>query len=149
MKKAMKKLMAALLAVAMVCAMAIPAWAADGSTHSSSEDGKITIDNAVAGQTYKIYRILDLQYNDTAKSFRYVKNAKWGAFVEEQTAYLAVDSTTGVVTWANSDNADNGTAIKALAVAAGRHVTDTPSLAADDSVKATSNTVIFDNLPLG
>lgn len=149
MKKAMKKLMAALLAVAMVCAMAIPAFAADGSTHSSSEDGKITIDNAVAGQTYKIYRILDLQYNDTAKSFRYVKNAKWGAFVEEQTAYLAVDSTTGVVTWANSDNADNGTAIKALAVAAGRHVTDTPSLAADDSVKATSNTVIFDNLPLG
>lgn len=149
MKKAMKKLMAALLAVAMVCAMAIPAWAADGSTHSSSEDGKITIDNAVAGQTYKIYRILDLQYNDTAKSFRYVKNAKWGAFVEEQTAYLAVDSKTGVVTWANSDNADNGTAIKALAVAAGRHVTDTPSLAADDSVKATSNTVIFDSLPLG
>ena len=149
MKKAMKKLMAALLAVAMVCAMAIPAWAADGSTHSSSEDGKITIDNAVIGHTYKIYRILNLQYNDTAKSFRYEKNDKWGAFVEEQTAYLAVDSKTGVVTWANSDNADNGTAIKALAVAAGQHVTDTPSLAADDSKEATSNTVIFDNLPLG
>lgn len=149
MKKAMKKLMAALLAVAMVCAMAIPAWA-DGATHnSSSEDGKITIDNAVAGQTYKIYRILDLQYNDTAKSFRYVKNDKWGAFVEGQTTYLSVDSKTGVVTWANSDNADNGAAIKALAVAAGQYVTDTPSLAADDSVKATSNTVIFDNLPLG
>ena len=31
MKKAMKKLMAALLAVAMVCAMAIPAWAAAGT----------------------------------------------------------------------------------------------------------------------
>lgn len=30
MKKAMKKLMAALLAVAMVCAMAIPAFAAVG-----------------------------------------------------------------------------------------------------------------------
>lgn len=72
-----------------------------------------------------------------------------GAFVEEQTAYLAVDSKTGVVTWANSDNADNGTAIKALAVAAGQHVTDTPSLAADDSKVAASNTVIFDNLPLG
>ena len=149
MKKAMKKLMAALLAVAMVCAMAIPAWAADGSTHSSSEDGKITIDNAVAGQTYKIYRILDLQYNDTAKSFRYVKNDKWGAFVEGQTTYLSVDSKTGVVTWANSDNADNGTAIKALAVAAGQHVTDTPSLAADGSEKAASSIVTFDRLPLG
>ena len=32
MKKAMKKLMAALLAVAMVCAMAIPAFAASGAT---------------------------------------------------------------------------------------------------------------------
>ena len=149
MKKAMKKLMAALLAVAMVCAMAIPAFAADGSTHSSSEDGKITIDNAVAGQTYKIYRILDLQYNDTAKSFRYVKNDKWGAFVEGQTTYLSVDSKTGVVTWANSDNADNGTAIKALAVAAGQHVKDTPSLAADGSEKAASSIVTFDRLPLG
>lgn len=144
----MKKLMAALLAVAMVCAMAIPAFAAEGAGATTGE-GKITIDNAVIGHTYKIYRILNLQYNDTAKSFRYEKNDKWGAFVEEQTAYLAVDSKTGVVTWANSDNADNGTAIKALAVAAGQHVTDTPSLAADDSKEATSNTVIFDNLPLG
>lgn len=149
MKKAMKKLMAALLAVAMVCAMAIPAFAADGSTHSSSEDGKITIQNAVANQTYKIYRILDLQYNDTAKSFRYVKNDKWGAFVEGQTTYLSVDSKTGVVTWANSDNADNGTAIKALAIAAGQHVKDTPSLAADGSEKAASSIVTFDRLPLG
>lgn len=148
MKKAMKKLMAALLAVAMVCAMAIPAFAAGGAGATTGE-GKITIDNAVIGHTYKIYRILNLQYNDTAKSFRYEKNDKWGAFVEEQTAYLAVDSKTGVVTWANSDNADNGTAIKALAVAAGQHVTDTPSLAADDSKVAASNTVIFDNLPLG
>lgn len=148
MKKAMKKLMAALLAVAMVCAMAIPAWA-DGGAGATTGEGKITIDNAVIGHTYKIYRILNLQYNDTAKSFRYEKNDKWGAFVEEQTAYLAVDSKTGVVTWANSDNADNGTAIKALAVAAGQHVTDTPSLAADDSKVAASNTVIFDNLPLG
>lgn len=35
MKKAMKKLMAALLAVAMVCAMAIPAFA-DGSSSTST-----------------------------------------------------------------------------------------------------------------
>ena len=149
MKKAMKKLMAALLAVAMVCAMAIPAWA-DGATHnSSSEDGKITIDNAVTGQTYKIYRILDLKYNEAAKSFRYEKNAKWGSFVEGQTIYLTVDSTTGVVTWTNNDTADNGAAIKALAIAAGQHIKDTPSLTADGSVKASSSTVTFDRLPLG
>lgn len=151
MKKAMKKLMAALLAVAMVCAMAIPAFAAEGATHSSSSaDGKITINNAVNGQTYKIYRILDLQYNGTANSFRYVKNTKWGTFVDTQTAYLTVDPTTGVVTWTNTDTADNGTAIKELAKAAGKYVKDnTTSLAADGSEKAASSTVIFDNLPLG
>lgn len=149
MKKAMKKLMAALLAVAMVCAMAIPAFAAGGAGATTGE-GKITIDNAVIGHTYKIYRILNLQYNDTAKSFRYEKNDKWGAFVEEQTAYLSVDSKTGVVTWANSDNADNGTAIKALAVAAGQYVKDKgTALTADDFKEATSSTVTFDNLPLG
>lgn len=151
MKKAMKKLMAALLAVAMVCAMAIPAWADGGATHnSSSADGKITIKNAVNGQTYKIYRILDLQYNGTANSFRYVKNTKWGTFVDTQTAYLTVDPTTGVVTWTNTDTADNGTAIKELAKAAGKYVKDnTTSLADDGSKVAASSTVTFDNLPLG
>lgn len=145
----MKKLMAALLAVAMVCAMAIPAFAAGGAGATTGE-GKITIDNAVIGHTYKIYRILNLQYNDTAKSFRYEKNDKWGAFVEGQTTYLSVDSKTGVVTWANSDNADNGTAIKALAIAAGQYVKDQgTAFAADDSKVAASSTVIFDNLPLG
>lgn len=149
MKKAMKKLMAALLAVAMVCAMAIPAFAAGGAGATTGE-GKITIDNAVIGHTYKIYRILNLQYNDTAKSFRYEKNDKWGAFVEEQTAYLSVDSKTGVVTWTNPDSDNNGTAIKALAIAAGQYVKDQgTAFAADGSKVAASSTVTFDRLPLG
>ncbi len=59
MKKAMKKLMAVLLAVAMVCAMAIPAFAAEGGTTAGT--GSITINGAIAGQTYKIYRILNLK----------------------------------------------------------------------------------------
>lgn len=99
MKKAMKKLMAALLAVAMVCAMAIPAWAVGATHNSSSENGKITIKNAVAGKTYKIYRILDLQYNATTSSYRYVKNTKWGNFVDSKTSYLAFNSSTGDITW--------------------------------------------------
>lgn len=142
--------MAALLAVAMVCAMAIPAFAADGTAHSSSSDGKITIDNAVSGQTYKIYRILDLQYNDTAKSFRYVKNDKWGTFVDTKTDYLTVDDKTGVVTWKDGVSAEkDGAPIKDLAVAAGRYVKDNTSLTADDTKVADSSTVEFTGLPLG
>lgn len=149
MKKAMKKLMAALLAVAMVCAMAIPAFAAGGAGATTGE-GKITIDNAVIGHTYKIYRILNLQYNDTAKSFRYEKNDKWGAFVDEQSDKLAVDAN-GVVTWKKGVSAEkDGAPIKALAIAAGQYVKDQgTAFAADDSKVAASSTVIFDNLPLG
>lgn len=145
----MKKLMAALLAVAMVCAMAIPAFAAGGAGATTGE-GKITINNAVIGHTYKIYRILNLQYNETAKSFRYEKNNKWGAFVDDQSDKLAVDAN-GVVTWKEGVSAEkDGAPIKALAIAAGQYVKDQgTTFAADDSVKATSNTVIFDNLPLG
>lgn len=149
MKKAMKKLMAALLAVAMVCAMAIPAFAAGGAGATTGE-GKITIDNAVIGHTYKIYRILNLQYNETAKSFRYEKNNKWGAFVDEQSDKLAVDAN-GVVTWKEGVSAEkDGAPIKALAIAAGQYVKDQgTAFAADDSKVAASSTVIFDNLPLG
>lgn len=145
----MKKLMAALLAVAMVCAMAIPAFAAGGAGATTGE-GKITIDNAVIGHTYKIYRILNLQYNDTAKSFRYEKNDKWGAFVDEQSDKLAVDAN-GVVTWKKGVSAEkDGAPIKALAIAAGQYVKDQgTAFAADDSKVAASSTVIFDNLPLG
>lgn len=151
MKKAMKKLMAVLLAVAMVCAMAIPAFAAEGATAGATTgEGKITIDNAVIGHTYKIYRILNLQYNETAKSFRYEKNNKWGAFVDEQSDKLAVDAN-GVVTWKEGVSAEkDGAPIKALAIAAGQYVKDQgTAFAADDSKVAASSTVIFDNLPLG
>lgn len=58
MKKTFKKLMAALLAVALLCAMAVPAFAADAP-------GSITISNAVSGKTYNVYRILDIAtHND-------------------------------------------------------------------------------------
>lgn len=145
----MKKLMAALLAVAMVCAMAIPAFAAGGAGATTGE-GKITIDNAVIGHTYKIYRILNLQYNETAKSFRYEKNNKWGAFVDEQSDKLAVDAN-GVVTWKEGVSAEkDGAPIKALAIAAGQYVKDQgTAFTADDFKEATSSTVTFNNLPLG
>ena len=72
MKKAMKKLMAALLAVAMVCAMAIPAWA-DGSAPAGTTY-TITINNPVG--SYEAYQIFsgDLEGN-------VLSNIKWGTGV--------------------------------------------------------------------
>ena len=151
MKKAMKKLMAALLAVAMVCAMAIPAWAEGGTTataagtnNSSSEDGKITINNAVNGTEYKIYRILDLQLhqiNATSSSYRYVTNDAWRTFVESKTNYLTINSTSGDVTW------KTGADIAEFAKLAGVYAKTNATPVAKDT--GNDGSVVFENLPLG
>ena len=54
MKKTIKKLMAALLAAALLCAMAVPAFAAEGAS------GTITMDNALNGESYTAYKIFDV-----------------------------------------------------------------------------------------
>ena len=83
MKKAMKKLMAALLAVAMVCAMAIPAWAEGGTTAAAAAGTgtaaagttyTITIDNPVG--TYEAYQIFSGDLNGDTLS-----NIVWGSGV--------------------------------------------------------------------
>lgn len=150
MKKTIQKLLASLLAVALLCAMAVPAFAADGdadaaatSHNSSNNNGKITINNAVNDTEYKIYRILDLQYNETAKSYRYVTNETWNTFVTQNTAYLTVNPT-GNVTW--NQNAD----IKVFAQLAGQYAKDNASTVLPVGKEAGNNsTVEFTGLPLG
>ena len=143
MKKVIKKLLAALLAVAMLCAMAVPAFAA-----SSSNDGKITINNAVSGQTYTIYRILELEYDQTNNAYRYTAVAAWNAFINTRSSDLKVDNATGTVTWVNSDKNNNSSAIQNFADAAGKWASNN-TIANDGSKKASGSTVTFTDLPLG
>lgn len=75
MKKAMKKLMAALLAVAMVCAMAIPAFAA-GSAPASTTCTITAPDN---GHTYEIYQIFTGTPTVDATTHQTIlSDIKWG-----------------------------------------------------------------------
>ena len=143
MKKAIKKLLAALLAVAMLCAMAVPAFAA-----SSSNDGKITINNAVSGQTYTIYRILELEYDQTNNAYRYTAVAAWNTFINTRSSDLKVDNATGTVTWVNSDKNNNSSAIQNFADAAGKWASDN-TIANDGFKTASGSTVTFTDLPLG
>ena len=76
MKKAMKKLMAALLAVAMVCAMAIPAFADGSSSTGSAATTKYTITAPKNGHTYEIYQIFTGDYDPSNKTM--LANIKWG-----------------------------------------------------------------------
>ena len=105
MKKAMKKLMAALLAVAMVCAMAIPVWAAGGTTAGT---GSITIDKAVSGETYTIYKMFDLNsYDPTAGTYSYTVVSAWEDFFKDGAAgnsYITLEN--GHPTWVGLKDAE-------------------------------------------
>lgn len=81
MKKAMKKLMAALLAVAMVCAMAIPAFAADGSSSTSTAPvtTRYRITAPATTHIYEIYQIFTGDYDYDASKPSMLANIKWGA----------------------------------------------------------------------
>ena len=70
MKKAMKKLMAALLAVAMVCAMAIPAWAVGTAT----ED--------IQTHTFNAYQIFKGDVSDSKQ----LSKVQWGSSIGTDSA---------------------------------------------------------------
>ena len=152
MKKTIQKLMAVLLAAAMVCAMAIPAFATDGDATAAAATGtgSITIENAVYDQTYKIYRILDLEYHKDTNSYRYTANEAWKAFIINQTGDLKLDEKTGAVTWINGNSKNNDTAIQKFANDAGTYAKyPANNVHEDASAKATGITLTFSGLPLG
>ena len=152
MKKTIQKLMAALLAVAMVCAMAIPAFATDGDATAAAATGtgSITIENAVTNQTYKIYRILNLEYHADTNSYRYTANGAWEDFILRENNNFMLDKETGAVTWINTNPENNGTAIQQIANSAGKYAEYTPNNVQEDgSAKANGITLTFSNLSLG
>ena len=152
MKKTIQKLMAVLLAAAMVCAMAIPAFATDGDATAAAATGtgSITIENAVTNQTYKIYRILNLEYHADTKAYRYTANGAWEDFILGENNNFKLDKETGAVTWINSNPENNGTAIQQIANSAGKYAEYTPhNVHEDGSATANGITLTFSNLPLG
>ncbi len=79
MKKAMKKLMAALLAVAMVCAMAIPAFADGSSSTSTAAVTRYTITAPNNKHTYEIYQIFTgTPFTDATTNQTTLSDIKWG-----------------------------------------------------------------------
>ena len=104
MKKAMKKLMAALLAVAMVCAMAIPAFADSSSSTGSAATTKYTITAPKNGHTYEIYQIFTGDYDPSNKTMltniKWGKNGKGGA-VGDAVDQAILNELSGVVSYAS------------------------------------------------
>ena len=138
MKRA-KKFASLLLALVMVFGLAITA-SAEGET------GSITINDAVVGQTYTIYQILDLEsYNASANAYAYKATTAWNTFINSDAikgTYVEVDAQ-GYVTW--KDGADAA----AFAKAAQKYAKANNSITNQGSVTATTTTVSFTGLDLG
>lgn len=132
-----KKFVGLLLALVMILAV--------GAAMAEGETGSITINDAVVGQTYTIYQILDLEsYNASVNAYAYKAATAWNAFINSDAikgTYVEVDAQ-GYVTW--KDGADAA----AFAKAVQKYAKDN-SIANQGSVTATTTTVSFTGLDLG
>lgn len=97
MKKAMKKLMAALLAVAMVCAMAIPAFAAKGEPVTNS-------DVSLTNHDFEAYQIFSAKLDSTKGT---LSDVKWGDGVKGNELLVALQADTTLGDFTNCKNASD------------------------------------------
>lgn len=139
MKKTFKKLFAALLAAALVLAMAVPAFAET----NAGTNGSITIDNAVSGETYTIYRMFTLDsYDAASKTYSYTVESAWENFFKTGVGKDYITLTNGHPTW--TEGADAAAFAKAALAWA-----KTNNIGHTDQTSATSTNVTFSNLKLG
>ncbi len=137
--KRMKSILALMLALVMILALGSTAFAGETT-------GSITIDNAVTGKNYTIYKIFDLSsHNASYSAINYKVDSDWSGFFstgEQGSNYVDIDEQ-GYVTWkVGASAADFAKA--AIEYAVGH------SIAKDDSKTAdSSGTVKFEDIALG
>lgn len=135
--KQMKKLASLLLVLVMIFSMmSVTAFAAGTNT--------ITVKNAVSGQKYDLYKILDLSVNDDQTAYSYTVNSAWENFFKSPDGkgltYVSIDPQ-GYVTW--KDGAD----VAAFAKDAEEFA---KNLTALDTITATTDgDITFNNLEAG
>ena len=134
----MKRVTSSLLALALLLALA--------GTAVAEDKGSITIDNAIVGKKYTIYRIFDLNSHNTDYSaINYTVSEKWTAFFAEGAlgrTYVDIDETYGYVVWKTGASPAN------FAAAAIEYAAD-KGIAHDGQAVAAPGTVKFDDLALG
>lgn len=145
--KHMKRFMALFAALALVLAMAVPAFA------DAAVTGSITINNAVKDTTYTAYKIFDLDYVDatdtTKASYAYKADDNWKAFVTGTgagAAYVDYNEKTRAVTAKGEFTKEQAPAFakEALAYAKSKSEITGVTVTADASGK-----VKFTELPFG
>ena len=157
--KLIKKIAAIMFAFMMVVSMSCNVKADDTTTAVTGETGTITINNAIPKQTYKLYRLLDLEsysVNEDGQkengNYSYKPASKWKTFLEGdgiKDVYFTFEN--GYASWKKDAN------VETLAKLAIEHANkENQVIEADYQQPAptakggqTTSTVTFDNLPLG
>lgn len=138
----MKKIISLVLALMLIASFSLTAFAA-------GETGSITINGASEGNTYTIYKLLDLaSYDKTDGTYVYKVAAKWTAFFETQDAkdYFTT-SENGYVSWSAAEDDDT---VAAFAKKAMEYAKANGIVAEASTTPGAANTVIkFENLALG
>lgn len=140
--KHMKRFMALFAALALVLAMAAPAFADEGTGTATPETGTITINNAVKDVTYKFYRIMEIATHTSGSPYTgvvYKTNTEWKNFVSDDQwkTYFTVNADDTVTVL--KKEADNSEFAKNFAEEAAKAV---GGKTADYSVKATGSKVV-------
>lgn len=140
--KHMKRFVALFAALALVLAMAAPAFADEGTGTATPETGTITINNAVKDVTYKFYRIMEIATHTSGSPYTgvvYKTNTEWKNFVSDDQwkTYFTVNADDTVTVL--KKEADNSEFAKNFAEEAAKAV---GGKTADYSVKATGSKVV-------
>lgn len=157
--KLIKKIAAIMFAFMMVVSMSCNVKADDTTTATTEtgETGTITINNAVDGQTYTIYKLLDLESYEPKKNeqgeeignYSYKPNKDWNSFISiaadsAGTKYFIVDEN-GYARWNVDETKTAEFAQKALAYAKDK----THPITGVSKNKEKGVALTFENLPLG
>lgn len=138
----MKRIAAGLLTMVMLLSMMMPVFAEE-------EKGSITITNTVAGQTYSLYKMFDLESYDTNnKTFSYKVSSKgWeNFFVNGEGKNYVQLREGGYIADTSFENKD----VQAFSKAALEWAKDEKNeIQADFTSKAEADTLTFSELPLG
>lgn len=149
--KRVKRVLALLAAFALVLAMAVPAFAAStAATGDNAGSSSITIDGAVDGKTYTLYRIFDVA-SKTDDGMVYNVTTAWKPFFVDSGAgkdYVEIDSLGQVKNLKKESFANDSENAKAFAAAALAWA-KTQSNIAVASVTANNNDARFTGLKEG
>lgn len=156
--KLMKRILAIVCTFVMIISMATGVNAVDNTSAAAATQpkGSITLENAVVGDEYKVYKILTLESYVKDKAYSYKRNGDgWDKFISStqgtqffesnENGYVKLKST------ADNDTAARKIAIYAIGFAQANRdtVTPTKTVRAEATSKTETTKVVFNDLELG